>query len=210
MVEAPERIWATGSFDRGQYAGGSWNATSLTNKRTDYGEVEYVRADLYKQAVKRAEVAERLAGARVKALDEDDYEEITNAAGIAMRRASRGIRGQIITVQDSFDWWVMKETERRILSALAEPAGEVEPSKWSIPGSTYAGATTTLDASAVREARKFQLGERVTKVKGSKWTGHVVGFYSTALTPIGYAVESETETGSVQIYPEAALTGAKP
>lgn len=55
---------------------------------------------------------------------------------------------------------------------------------------------------------KFTLGQRVTKTKGSKWTGRVVGFYSTTLTPIGYAVESETETGSVQIYPEAALTAS--
>jgi hypothetical protein len=58
---------------------------------------------------------------------------------------------------------------------------------------------------AVTEGRKFSLGDRVTKTKGSRWTGHVVGFYSTELTPVGYAVESETETGSVQIYPEAAL-----
>jgi len=57
--------------------------------------------------------------------------------------------------------------------------------------------------------RKFHLGERVTKIKGSQWTGRVVGFYSTELTPIGYAVESETERGSVQIYPEAALKGGK-
>ncbi len=59
--------------------------------------------------------------------------------------------------------------------------------------------------------RKFQLGDRVTKTKGSKWTGRVVGFYSTDLTPEGYAVESETEQGSVQIYPAAALSalGAK-
>lgn len=56
--------------------------------------------------------------------------------------------------------------------------------------------------------RKFKLGDRVTKTKGSSWTGRVVGFYSTDLTPIGYAVESETEKGSVQIYPEAALVGA--
>lgn len=53
--------------------------------------------------------------------------------------------------------------------------------------------------------RKFKLGERLTKNKGSSWTGRVVGFYSTELTPIGYAIESETEKGSVQIYPEAAL-----
>lgn len=52
---------------------------------------------------------------------------------------------------------------------------------------------------------KFKLGDRVRKVKGSSWHGYVVGFYSTALTPQGVAVESERETGSVQIYPEAAL-----
>ena len=52
---------------------------------------------------------------------------------------------------------------------------------------------------------KFVLGQRVTKSKGSSWTGRVVGFYSTSLTPVGYCVESENEPGSVQIYPEAAL-----
>src|SRR5690606_32228343 len=54
----------------------------------------------------------------VKPLDEDDYEEIISAAAINMRKATSGIRGQVVTVQDSIDWWVMKETERRILSAL--------------------------------------------------------------------------------------------
>lgn len=63
-------------------------------------------------------------------------------------------------------------------------------------------------ATAAGEARKFRLRDRVTKIKGSSWTGRVVGFYSTTLTPVGYAVESETETGSVQIYPEAALAFA--
>lgn len=54
-------------------------------------------------------------------------------------------------------------------------------------------------------ATKFQLNQRVRKTKGSSWQGHVVGFYATGMTPIGYAVESEREPGSVQIYPEAAL-----
>lgn len=58
--------------------------------------------------------------------------------------------------------------------------------------------------------RKYGIGDRVTKKAGSSWTGHVVGFYSTALTPIGYAVESENEPGSVQIYPEAALSSLRP
>ena len=52
---------------------------------------------------------------------------------------------------------------------------------------------------------KFKLGDRVRKVKGSEWSGLVVGTYSTQLTPEGYAVESDAHAGSVQIYPAAAL-----
>lgn len=53
---------------------------------------------------------------------------------------------------------------------------------------------------------QWPLGTRVTKTKGSSWTGRVVGYYSTSMTPVGYAVESENEPGSVQIYPLAALS----
>ena len=52
---------------------------------------------------------------------------------------------------------------------------------------------------------KFQRGDAVRKIKGSQWSGLVVGEYSTTLTPEGYAVESFTEKGSVQIYPASAL-----
>lgn len=52
---------------------------------------------------------------------------------------------------------------------------------------------------------KHSMGETLTKKKGSSWTGEIVGFYSTDFTPEGYAIESATETGSVQIYPIAAL-----
>jgi dihydrofolate reductase (trimethoprim resistance protein) len=51
----------------------------------------------------------------------------------------------------------------------------------------------------------FALGDAVEKIRGSSWRGHVVGWYSTKLTPEGYAVESVHERGSVQIYPAAAL-----
>ena len=62
-----------------------------------------------------------------------------------------------------------------------------------------------LEPAELSMGGKFGLGDRVRKTKGSSWQGRVVGFYSTELTPIGYAVESEREPGSVQIYPEAAL-----
>lgn len=52
---------------------------------------------------------------------------------------------------------------------------------------------------------KFNHGDRVRKIKGSEWQGRVVGWYSTNLTPEGYAVESEVHLGSVQIYPASAL-----
>lgn len=51
----------------------------------------------------------------------------------------------------------------------------------------------------------FGLGDRVRKKSGAAWQGQVVGWYSTKLTPEGYAVESEAHPGSVQIYPVAAL-----
>ena len=55
------------------------------------------------------------------------------------------------------------------------------------------------------EPKTFGLGDRVRKKSGAAWQGHVVGWYSTSLTPEGYAVESEAHPGSVQIYPVAAL-----
>jgi len=52
---------------------------------------------------------------------------------------------------------------------------------------------------------KFKQGDRVKKKSGSEWQGHIVGWYSTTLTIVGYAVESESHKGSVQIYPASAL-----
>ena len=51
----------------------------------------------------------------------------------------------------------------------------------------------------------FKRGDLVRKRSGAQWQGHIVGEYSTALTPEGYAVESDAHVGSVQIYPAAAL-----
>lgn len=51
----------------------------------------------------------------------------------------------------------------------------------------------------------FKYGDYVVKVSGSQWTGKIVGWYSTDMTPEGYAVESSNHIGSVQIYPVKAL-----
>ena len=58
---------------------------------------------------------------------------------------------------------------------------------------------------AVHSKPKFRYGDRARKISGSSWQGRVCGTYQTSLTPEGYAVESEREPGSVQIYPAAAL-----
>lgn len=55
-----------------------------------------------------------------------------------------------------------------------------------------------------------ELGDRMRKKSGAQWQGRVVGWYSTDLTPVGYAIESETHAGSVQIYPAAALERVEP
>ena len=57
----------------------------------------------------------------------------------------------------------------------------------------------------IKKLCMFGIGDTVRKIKGSKWQGKIVGTYSTELTPEGCAVESSTATGSVQIYPAAAL-----
>lgn len=54
------------------------------------------------------------------------------------------------------------------------------------------------------QARKFEIGDRV-RAKRDAWQGHVCGFYSSPLTPIGYNVLSEREKKSVHIYSESAL-----
>lgn len=64
---------------------------------------------------------------------------------------------------------------------------------------------TNILCSECEPPPKFKLGDKVRKTKGSQWHGTIVGTYSTTLTPEGYAVESSTEHGSVQIYPAAAL-----
>lgn len=65
-----------------------------------------------------------------------------------------------------------------------------------------------LTAPARPDGWRFGYGARVRKRSGSSWQGRVVGFYTSSLTPEGYAVESEREPGSVQIYPVAALEEA--
>lgn len=61
------------------------------------------------------------------------------------------------------------------------------------------------EALEALHSKKFQIGDHVRKISGAAWSGTVVGTYTSSLTAEGYAVESFAETGSVQIYPAAAL-----
>jgi hypothetical protein len=76
--------------------------------------------------------------------------------------------------------------------------------------------TTPLAATAEyggkpNELWKWPVGTKVRKHSGSWWEGEVVGFYSTAQTPHGYAVQLQEPGGNgpVQIYPEGALREMK-
>lgn len=61
--------------------------------------------------------------------------------------------------------------------------------------------------TSVEKWGKFTIGQRVRKKlseNAGEWQGHIVGAYVTN-NGIGYAVRSERERKSVQIYPESAL-----
>lgn len=81
---------------------------------------------------------------------------------------------------------------------------------WIVSMATELLALRAERAKLAAKPLSWPVGTFVTKTKGAQWRGHVVGHYSTALTPIGYCVESIWEPGSVQIYPQSALTSAQP
>jgi hypothetical protein len=83
------------------------------------------------------------------------------------------------------------------VAGRTEPIGEM--------GAIAIVAMLTAAGFRILAPGQFAMGERVTKKSGSSWTGRIVGFYSTSLTPEGYAIESENEPGSVQIYPASAI-----
>lgn len=56
-----------------------------------------------------------------------------------------------------------------------------------------------------RNDRAFQTGDILILEKFDPTTGLYERDGTTPLTPIGYAIESEREPGSVQIYPQSAL-----
>lgn len=72
-------------------------------------------------------------------------------------------------------------------------------------GITAVPASWANYAAYMHSSAIFQLGNKVKKRGKASWRGNVVGIYSTTMTPIGYAVESAFEPGSVQIYPESAI-----
>lgn len=62
-----------------------------------------------------------------------------------------------------------------------------------------------MQADDERPGWRFELGQRVRKISGSSWQGHVVGAYATELTPHGIVVKSEREHNAVQAYPQQAF-----
>jgi dihydrofolate reductase (trimethoprim resistance protein) len=109
----------------------------------------------------------------------------------------------------------LKQTADKIMEPRKKALKMLDSLRKTAKSSKFADGNEDRYAETIRKALQamewgkdtnFRLGDRVRK-KGDKgqWHGHVVGFYSASCTKIGYAVESERETGSVQIYPEGAL-----
>lgn len=118
-------------------------------------------------------------------LDPNEEDPLTLWAAIAKLQAA--VKGP-----EGFATWQEAATDERRRRVLAEQRA------------------STIDSGAVPvQYTTFRLGQIVKKKSGSEWQGTVVGWYSTKLTPEGYAVESSTHKGSVQIYPATALEAAK-
>jgi dihydrofolate reductase (trimethoprim resistance protein) len=121
-----------------------------------------------------------------------DREKLIEAMARGMCKATR--RNADNEVGDGMKvWQIYTDHATAALSAIEAMGAVVVP----------------VEATDTDKKGQFRIGDRVTKIKGSQWTGRVVGFYSTTLTPEGYAVESETEIGSVQIYPATAIRALK-
>ena len=58
-----------------------------------------------------------------------DYEAIIEAASAKMRVNQRGVRGQMITPQDDFSWWVMQEAADAALAAIKQAGFVVVPAE---------------------------------------------------------------------------------
>ena len=107
-----------------------------------------------------------------------------------------------------------------VLRAIVEDRDATEAQFWGMPipirnSSIEAAHDLYQRLQAEKEGGEgggalFRIGQRVRKIKGSSWQGHIVGTYATALTPEGYCVESEREPGSVQLYPASALEPIEP
>ena len=101
----------------------------------------------------------------------------------------------------------MKAEIERLRKQIADDADDeaLEVKHWANVAERQQKEIEQLRLSERWPFATFKEGDRVRKKSGSSWHGRVVGWYSTALTPEGYVVESEREPGSAQIYPVAAL-----
>ena len=129
----------------------------------------------------------------------------------------RALKAEIASLQTKLtEYAELRDADTERLGNVTEKLikAEATPTYYAIHETLVAALETGLGAMVVHIPTEevyaqpeptFKLGDFVRKTKGSKWKGRVVGTYSTTLTPEGYAVESSTETGSVQIYPASAL-----
>ena len=85
------------------------------------------------------------------------------------------------------------------------PAGRLERLTHAYEEAPDLACYLKWEIERTKRAGTFNLGDYVQKKSGAEFEGRIVGTYSTKLTAEGYCIESAYHTGTVQLYPVAAL-----
>lgn len=125
----------------------------------------------------------------------------SKSADSKRRKSARDIAGMTIAQTEQRP---VRLPQRKNLDGLLDPASKRAGMAYNEALEDVELLNTPPIAQTAPQG-KFAIGDRVRKTSGSEWQGRICGTYSTALTPEGYAVESEAHAGSVQIYPVTAL-----
>lgn len=101
-------------------------------------------------------------------------------------------------------------------SVIVARSGQIEINRYTLSDvrrakRVYSALEQYLSPPIIFDADKpatnrLPIGTKVNKISGlGRVPGTIVGYYSTATTPIGYCIESSVLPGSVHIYPAHAI-----
>lgn len=187
----------------------NWSRSSYDLRREAAAEIERLRAELSQE---RETCARQDMAISMMEADAEAAEAALKTPPSAIGASEAGMSDDLVNRLRRSSDIMADEFEPEFSALLDEAADEIElTAEVKFWHDRFEGADIRagMAEAALKTARatksRFQIGDRVSKTKGSSWRGSVVGHYSTSLTNDGVCVESEHEPGSVQIYPAAAL-----